>query len=188
MDGQSFQAMMDAITRIGGPVNMDRGLVAGIMVAVIGVITAMQMLAYLGMTSLLVWKYRTWASRVLQETRTAFWPSVGKGLLFAILTPISVGLLVMSFVGIIPGVLVALGYVALLVLAKVVSGMFLGAWLWSVVNKKPTFHVTWVNALAGAVLIYVIVLVPVIGMLASTVIMLAVFGVVSQMAVRHFWK
>jgi hypothetical protein len=185
-----FSGMQGSVwfDRVHGLQFQDGVLTGGLMMAFISILTAMQTLAYLGMTAVLVWRFKAWSVGVLRHARTAFWPSVGTGVVFGILVPLGAALLALSFVGLVPAFLIMLAYVAVGVLAKIMSGMFLGAWLWATMGKRGVFEVTWTNALAGVVLLFVVTLIPLVGWIANALIMFAVFGVLSRMAVKTFWK
>jgi cytoskeletal protein CcmA (bactofilin family) len=160
-------------------VHVNRETPKAVVWGLIVVLTGVKMLALLGMTALVVWLWRRPALEVLQETKEGFGRMALRGLVFMLLTPVAVVLLLISFVGIIPGVLLALVYAGILVIAKALSGMFLGAWLTAAYKKRSALQVTWVNALSGVILIEVFSLIPVIGWIAKVVIVLALFGVLT---------
>ncbi len=168
----------EPIRSISGVREVPRGLFW----ALVGAVTAMKTLALFGMVALIVWRWRRQATQVLQEVKEALWGSVGKGLLYGILTPVAVVVLMMSFIGIIPGALILLAYLATMILAKVLAGILLGAWLSGVIYKHQALHVTWANALLGTLLIQVIGIVPFAGWLVQSVACLAVFGLLAHRA------
>lgn len=156
-------------------------LIAGVVAALMGV----KMLALLGAVVLAVWIWRRQALEVLQEAKEQFGRSALHGAVFMILVPIAIVLLMISFVGIIPGALLALAYGGVMIVTKVLSGMFLGAWVQSATQKRSALQVTWVNAIGGLVLIELITLIPVLGWLARMAIMLALFGVLATRIQRR---
>lgn len=152
----------------------------GLFWAIVGAVTAMKMLALFGMVALIVWRWRRQATEALQEVKGALWNHVGKGLLYGILTPVAIVALMVSFVGIIPGGLVLLAYLAVMMVAKVLAGMLLGAWLSGLIYKHPALRITWANALLGTLLIEVVGIVPVAGWLIQSIACLAVFGLLAH--------
>lgn len=195
--GARQQATIDNGARITGPITYNpsqrhpvvgKGAVAALVFSLIAFFTLVQILAYFGMAALLVWRYRPWLLSVFQEAHDSFWKSVLRGLVFVILVPIGIVLLFLSFVGIIPAVVILAAYVVIGTLAKVMVGMFAGAWLWSLLNRRADLQVTWINAFVGIILAHLLVFIPVIGWIALTLASFAVFGVLCQRAVRHFWK
>ena len=148
--------------------------------SIIGAMTAFSTLALLGMVLLIVWLWRRFAGETLQETSDRFWQSLGRGLVYAIITPIVAILLAVSIIGLIPGILLAMAYIALMTLAKVMAGMFLGAWFEAVIKKRPNLHVTWLNAVLGVIAFLIVSMIPLVGFLLSLVIVLALFGVMAQ--------
>lgn len=147
--------------------------------AVLGILTALRTLALLGAVLLAVWLWRRSALDVVQEASDRFWPSLGRGLVYAVLAPIAIILLMVSFIGFIPGVLLLLGYIGLMIMVKVLSGIFLGAWLWAIIKKKSTMQVTWASAIIGLVILEFIGLIPLIGWIVRILITLALFGVLA---------
>lgn len=150
--------------------------------AIIGMLTAIKTLACLGMVLLVVWLWRRSASDVLQEANDHFWPSLGRGLVYTILVPIAAILLIVSFIGLIPGILLLLGYFSLMIVVKVLSGIFLGAWFWAVMKKRPALQITWVNAIIGMLALELLGLIPIIGWIIQILVFVAIFGVVATRA------
>lgn len=174
--------------RIGGPVTYEpTGIGAeraprAVLWMLVGVLTAMRMLMFLGMAALIVWRWRRQALAVMQEAMDGFWPHTGRGLAFAVLIPLAAVLLLMSFIGTIAGGLLLLAYVAGIAIAKVLAGMFLGAWLSALIAKRQVLHITWANALGGTILIQLLTLLPVIGWIVQILAFLSLFGVLAERA------
>lgn len=148
--------------------------------AFLGIITGMKLLALLGLAGLLVWRWRHATLEVLSSVRDAFWQSLGHGLTYLILVPIAVVLLLISFIGTLPGVLLLLLGVAAMILAKALAGIFLGSWLAMVLSKRDVLHLSWGSALGGVVLLQIISIVPVLGWVVGAAVWLAVFGAVCR--------
>ena len=163
----------------------DRGVPQRAIWAIIGLVTGMKLLAVLGLTLIITWRWRRQATEVLAVVRTHFWQSLGHGIAYMILVPIAAILLLMSFVGILPGVLVILSFITALILTKALTGIFVGALLMMMFNKKDTLHITWGSAIGGVFLLEIITLIPVVGWLVGTAVWLGVFGAVGQRIQSH---
>jgi hypothetical protein len=151
-----------------------------VLLAIAAALTAMELLASLGLAALLVWKWHRPVLEVLQHASERFGSSMGWGLVYGIATPVAAVLLLISFVGSLVGVLAALLYVSLLILTKAMAGMLLGALLVKGMKKHSVLHLGWGSALGGIVLLQLIELIPFVGWLVSAVFALVVFGALAQ--------
>ena len=148
--------------------------------ALVALVTGMELLAALGLTSLLMWRWRRQSLELLAQARDTFLPSLGRGTVYAILVPIGAVLLLVSFVGSLPGALLLMVYVAMFILTKALAGMLFGSWLVMVMKKRQVMHLTWASALGGVVVLRIVSLIPIVGWLISIVMTLAVFGVIAH--------
>jgi cytoskeletal protein CcmA (bactofilin family) len=153
--------------------------------AVLGAMTGMRLLAVLGLVALLVWRWRRQVLEVFASARAGFWVSLGHGLAYSILVPIASILLLISFVGILPGALLILLFVGALILTKALTGMLLGSWLAMVFKKRETLHISWGSAFGGVILLEILGLVPVLGWIVCAALWLAVFGALGQRIQQH---
>jgi hypothetical protein len=184
------EAQMDAGAYVGGKLTytalnemkIDQRAPARAMWAIVGVFTSMALLAALGLTALLMWRWRRQALDVLAEAKDSFWASLGAGIAYGILVPIVIVLLLVSFVGSLPGVLLLLGFIAACILTKALSGMLFGSLLIMLIKKRPAMHLTWWSALGGVIVLEIIALIPLIGWIVSMAFTLAVFGVMARRA------
>lgn len=145
---------------------------------IIALVTGIKMLAMLGLGVLLIWVWRKQSLEVLAQGHDAFWSSLGKGFAYAILVPIAAILLLVSFVGSLAGVIIALVYIIGMILASVLAGMFLGSWLVNVFKKRAALRLSWWSGLLGIVLMSVLSLVPVVGWILAALLDMVMFGVV----------
>ncbi len=150
--------------------------------AFMSILTGMKLLAALGLAAVLVWRWHRQSLEVLSSVRNSFWQSLGHGLAYMILVPIAAILLLVSFVGTLPGALVLMLFGAMLILSKALTGMFFGSWLVMVINKKDAMHITWGSALGGVILFTLVSLIPIIGWIVGCAVWLAVFGALGQRA------
>lgn len=190
----SKAAQMDAGSSVGGKVtfnptnqvSMGQGTPQRIFWAVITVVTGMKLLAMLGLAALLMWRMKRESLEVIVEAHDQIWPSLGRGLAYSILMPIAAVLLIVSFIGALPGALLMMLYIAMWILTQALAGMFFGAWIAMLINKHP-MHLTWTSALGGVVLLLLVSLIPFIGWIIGAVASLAVFGALANRA-HHHWS
>lgn len=156
------------------------GSLKGALWAAIAIMTGMELLAALGLAAVLMWRWRRQSLDVLAETRSAFWSSVGRGIVYGVLVPVASVLLLVSFIGALPGVLALLAFVAVAVLTKAMAGMLAGSWLMMVVKKRSTLSLTWGTALGGVVLLRLFSLIPIVGWIVDMLATIAVFGVLAH--------
>lgn len=159
----------------------------GILIALFAAITAFGMLAMLGFTALLVWRWRRNMVDVLSQVYDDFLPSLGRGLVYGIAIPIAAVLLLVSIVGIFPGLLLILLYGAGIIVTKVLAGVLFGSWLDKIIGKRAALRVTWLSALGGVIALQIVSLIPIVGWLIGIALSIAVFGALAQNAKRHLF-
>lgn len=108
--------------------------------------------------------------------RTGFWPSLGIGLVFLIVTPIIGILLFVTVVGYYLAILLFLFYAFALMIAGLIMMIFAGSWLWGLVNKRQIGRSDWLTLIVGVIVIGLVSLIPVVGWLAILVLFLAALG------------
>jgi len=198
LDGKlTYSAPQEAViaqgSRISGAVyfepragsRVDQKVPERVMWALIGMFTGMKLLAILGLVAVIVWRWRRQALEVLSGVRTSFWQSFGHGLAYMILVPIAAVLLLMSFVGILPGALVIFSFITALILTKALTGIFAGSLLMAFIKKQEVLRITWGSAIGGVIVFEIVTLIPVIGWLVGVVIWVAVFGSIGQRIQQH---
>ena len=156
------------------------GVLSAIFFAIAATVTAVKMLAYLGAAALVVWLWRRPATAFLQEAYGSWWRSVGVGVVYVILVPLASVLLLVSMIGLFPGVLLGLGYAGALVAANVLGGILLGSLVTMLFARRTTLQVTWASALGGVILFRLVTLIPFLGWLGTTLLFLAAFGVIAD--------
>jgi hypothetical protein len=182
------QAVIDSGAKVGGQVvyvplkgvqNVSQAP-QRILWAVAGVVTGLRMLACLGLAALIVWRWRRQSLEIVSDVRNGFWRALGRGVVYLILVPIAAILLLISFVGTLPGVLLLMGYAAALILTKALAGILLGSVVVMVVRKQSVLHVTWGSALGGVIALALIGMIPFVGFIATAALWLSVFGVLAH--------
>jgi len=109
------------------------------------------------------------------------------GFISLIVIPVAVAIFFASVFGIALGLLGLFGYIMLLVLAGVYSGVIFGAWMDKlVVRKQEEVTVDWKNGVLGVVALTLIIQIPIIGGLAGFFFLLAL-GSISTLTYNHLW-
>lgn len=153
---------------------------ARVMWAMLGVLTGMRLIAVIGLTILLVWRWRRETLDVLSGIREGFWQAMGRGLAFMVLIPVAVVLLMISFVGVLPGALLLMAFVGMVIVTKALTGIFFGSWVYMMFKKREVLHISWGSAIGGVIALELLSSIPVLGWIGSAALWLAVFGVVSH--------
>lgn len=125
-------------------------------------------------------------SEVTQQASASFGPALLLGLGVMILAPIGALLLALTGVGLGLAVITFFTSILLGLLGKAFAGVVLGTWLHKLIkHHKHVPEPTWYSALAGAVVLSLVGLVPVIGWVVSWVLCLAALGAASQVLWRR---
>jgi cytoskeletal protein CcmA (bactofilin family) len=126
--------------------------------------------------------FKKYTIRTVEETMKKFGMSLLTGLLFTILVPIIFILLLITILGM-PFAFILMAYFSIMmILGKVFAGILLGALIWKLFKRQDL--VNWWSILVGIILIYIIMLIPLIGWLAVTVLFLASLGVLYYQTVE----
>jgi cytoskeletal protein CcmA (bactofilin family) len=125
-----------------------------------------------GIVLLLLFPIRTLAAA--DTAATAFLPSFGIGVLVFIVTPIALGLIAMTVVGIPLSLAVLAVYLVLLYAAKIFAGIAVGRWIFVKLNK-PAVSVYWAM-IVGLVIFMILELIPFIGGLVWFIVLMTGLG------------
>ena len=110
------------------------------------------------------------------------------GFISLIVIPVAVAIFFASVFGIALGLLGLFGYIMLLVLAGVYSGVIFGAWMDKlVVRKQEEVTVDWKNGVLGVVALTLIIQIPIIGGLAGFFFLLLSLGSISTLTYNYLW-
>ncbi len=154
----------------------DASEVAGGLAGIVTLIAFGKLLAALGGALVAVWFFRKGTQQLVTSAVDAFWPTVLRGFAAVILMPIAAVLLLVTVVLSPIGALTGAAFALLLIAAKILSGVLLGAWLFMIVKKQKTAEVSWLTALVGTLLINVLWMIPIIGGFVCAIFILAAFG------------
>lgn len=136
-----------------------------------------------GVLAVLVFK--RFSADIGSVARGGFWKQVLTGFIMLIVVPIVAILLFVSFLGMMIGSLLLLGYILLLTIASVYSGVIAGAFLSKWIRKHPI--VSWKWTIVGFVVLFVLCFVPFIGPFIIFIVMLSAFGAIGTQAYKKFW-
>lgn len=118
--------------------------------------------------------------------------NIGKKTLWGFITliviPAATIVFFASVFGIALGVLSMLGYMILIILACIYSGVIFGAWMDKLlVRKQEEVTVDWKNGVLGVVALTFIVQIPIIGGLGGLFFFLLALGSISTLAYNYLW-
>jgi cytoskeletal protein CcmA (bactofilin family) len=153
--------------------------------ALVSALTAVKLLSLLVLTALLLWLWRRQSLALLTDARSNFVGSLGRGMVYLLLTPIAIVLLAVSIIGMFPAMLTGMLYCAAIILSRAFAGMLVGSWLMSKWKKSSVLHLDWVSGLGGVIVLSLAGLVPVLGWILNAALFLAVFGALAHAVQRR---
>jgi len=126
------------------------------------------------------------AVEVVHWSSTSFGPSLLLGLGVMIIAPVGALLLALTGVGLGLSVIVFFATVLLGLIAKTFAGVLLGTWLHKIISRQKHLpEPIWYSAVAGAMVLALLLLVPIIGWVIHWVLCLAATGAASQVLWRR---
>ncbi len=130
----------------------------------------------------LIWYiFRNDAVAMLEESTKHFWRSLLRGFIFMVALPIAIIIVCVTVVGIMAGVIAALVYAALIMLAFPAATLMAS----SLIMKCRT-NLRWYHILLGAVVLQIVAFIPFVGWLACLVVWLAAFGALLAAVGKRF--
>ncbi len=114
---------------------------------------------------------------------------LGRGLVVIFVMPVVAALLMATLIGIPFGILGLIGFVALIILAWITAPIILGAVVYKYFSKRE-LEISWKTILLGVFLFSIIELVPLVGSLANTFLVLIALGasVMLKLKVLKEWR
>jgi hypothetical protein len=110
------------------------------------------------------------------------------GLASFILIPMIVLLLLVSFVGIGIAIILGVTYVLFLLLSYIFAAVLAGATFMRIIRRKSDWHISWRGALIGVVMLYLIGLIPILGLVIEVVLCALAGGVLLSLAYHFFFR
>lgn len=118
------------------------------------------------------------------ELMANFWPETLRGFVVLVLAPLFMLGLFLTIIGIFPAMLLGLAFCGLWILAKLLSSVLIGGWLFQRFSAEKLFTVNWKSAVLGTICFLVLKNIPLVGWAAAGLLMLASFGKLCDMAYR----
>jgi len=133
--------------------------------------------------------FKSKSQEITEEGIKEFGWSLLRGFVLFIIAPIAVLVLLVTVIGSSIGLIIGASYILMLLLAKIFGAMLLGALIFKLFkskkDKKETL--TWPAALTGAIVFWLLGLVPVIGWIARAVFMLTALGTILYLWYKQVW-
>lgn len=125
------------------------------------------------------------ATEVTERTLASF----GRGLMFTILVPVIVFALCAIVLGSLVGVSLLAVYVVSMLIAKILSPIVIGIWIFSLFNKDRAVieYLSWKLVVAGALISSVLMFIPIVGWLVVGVSFFVSVGVLLQLFYQRIW-
>lgn len=126
------------------------------------------------------------AVEVTHRSSTSFGPSLLLGLGIMIIAPVGALLLALTGVGLGLSVIVFFATILLGLVAKTFAGVLLGTWLHKIISRQKNLpEPIWYSAIAGAMVLALLLLVPIIGWVVHWLLCLVSVGAASQVLWRR---
>lgn len=149
----------------------------GSLLSVLGILIFVKFIGILIAALVLVLVFKKMSHELSLKATEKFLPMLGIGFLATVVPPIAIVLLALSFVGLYLAFMVGILYVFALLSAGVFMCILAGALLSKWIRKE--MHVNWQWTALGAVVVFVLGLIPVIGWVAVLVLFFAAMGTVA---------
>lgn len=158
------------------------------LIGLVAIIKLVKLAMFIVLVLALVLVFRTIPATVIEKMTNRFWQQAGTGFIVLVMTPVTIVLLVMTVLGIPIAFILALLYAIFLTLGYALGAIFLGAWLHSLIMKPAAPAVNWKTAIVGAIMWFILGNIPLIGWLATFIIMLAGLGGLTAHWYRNLQK
>lgn len=137
---------------------------------------------------LLVTVFKKKSADVVAAALKGFWRNAGIGLVVGIVVPVALIIGFVSILGWQVASIVAGVFGLGAMIAKLYAPVVLGVWVAKAYNKERKIDLKWQRAMAGVILVSVLMLVPIVGWIINLILMLAAFGALSEMAYKGVKK
>ena len=156
--------------------------------AIFGIVFLAKLLILLVSTLVLLPLFRSQVREVARFSLFSFGKSFLIGFGIFIATPILIGLLVFSVVGVLLGIILLFLYLLLLMGACIVSGIIFGTIIYSLYRKQKEVpeHLSWKIAVPGVLLLLLVGLIPFFGPLIETVFFFVSLGALGTLSYQSF--
>lgn len=158
-----------------------------VLFALLGSFLLIKLIAMLVAVVLATIFLKKFSNRVVKDAIDSMGMKVVWGFVALIVIPAAILIFFGSIVGILLGILGTLGYIMLITLATIYSGVIFGAWMDKLIRKKEEITVNWKNGLLGVIVLMFIVQIPLIGGLAGLFFFLLALGSISTLVYSYLW-
>ena len=124
--------------------------------------------------------FRRYALTVVENAAARPLAELGRGFATLILLPVASVILLVTVVGLPIGILGLIGFVALMIVASILSAIVLGSIVHRLIWKPHSYEVSWRTILLGAILYFILGLIPFVGWLAKFVLILITLGAIAK--------
>lgn len=137
------------------------------------------------LTFILVYIFKVFSQRTIEDTFKSFLPSFVTGILVAIFMPVAIAVFFVSLILIPISILLILSYIFILILSTAISGIAIGALVKKAFSKSENFEVTFNTAVIGVVIITLLQFVPYLGEITRILFFMAAFGAIWRYIYRQ---
>lgn len=120
--------------------------------------------------------FKDFSKKIAAYAVSNIWKSFLVGFAAFIAIPAAIFLLFATIAGVIPGIILSSAYTALLTVSLIYSGIIFGNWMASVLKKSKEITPGWLPAVLGAVILFIIGVIPVFGWIIYLFFILAALG------------
>ena len=132
-------------------------------------------IAILAMVYLFWYARRNDARAVIEHARGRFWRSLFQGFAFAVLVPVAAVILLFTVIGAIPAIVGILVYIAVLIITTPFAAIFAASFL-----AKARSELRWYHLFFGALIFFIIGIIPIVGWIANCIMYLAALGGIAR--------
>ncbi|MBN2197832.1 polymer-forming cytoskeletal protein [Candidatus Wolfebacteria bacterium] len=157
-----------------------------IFAGIFGIVKIFKFLTVLAASLLLFFLMKKSVIKIAEKTANSFWKNLLRGFITAVIIPVAIIILFITIIGLLIGLFGAIFYAILILLAKIFAVILVAQLLNLFFQRKNKKPLNWIMVVLGAVILELIVLIPIIGWIASLIIFLAAFGAISETIYLQF--
>lgn len=196
----NVEAKISSQAVIGGKITYDKRLAKSLGVvkeagsksilsgfaALFGVWVFLKLLMLLFASLVFYWLFLPYLELIVHKTFARPGPALATGFIALVVAPALALVLIISIIGLPLACLLGLTYLILLMVAKLSAGAIIGAWGEKLIYKHAGYKVSWQGVLLGTLVLFIISYIPIIGWIASHVLILTVFGATIDILYRNW--
>lgn len=118
---------------------------------------------------------------VVEHAFSGFWGACARGFVILVVFPPAIILAFVSIIGLPIGVLAAFGYINLVIMGTLFSGILFGSFFAKHALRRGEYHISWKTVAVGIIALILVALVPIVGWIICLVFFLAAFGTIAPM-------